>query len=189
MRAQLIQSMFRGREALGLMIGAKTFWLSYADDRDFELHRAVGQKLADLWNRDHAQGKPELPKNEDEAVELGVVAGVPREFCIMVYHQLNGRGWVDGKELPIKHFRSHLLYRWINERGTFEAGKPESVFALTKRIEAIDSEILRMTEREHLDYGSFRDQDGKLLPEHKENLKKLRDQRKKFHSQLIGIQL
>lgn len=80
--------------------------------------------------RRETDGKPRsrfMPSSEQEAVEWASMAGVPADFAKEVFHQIEGRGGVDGSGQPVTNWRSHIAYRWSRQRHEWkpDGKKPE----------------------------------------------------------------
>lgn len=56
-----------------------------------------------------------IPTTEKEAVEWAGAAGVPPDFSKMLYHQCEGRGWVDGSGQAIQMWSSYAKNRYLKE--------------------------------------------------------------------------
>lgn len=149
---------------------------------------AVANKMVDCWNKAN-NSSFDTPLNETQAIEAASMLCIPDDFVKMVFNQCEGRGWVDGAGIPIKSFRSHVNYRWHRERGSYQEKKEgkEGVWALKQRLEAIDKEITQMTDPDSLSYAKFRDRAGRLLEEERENLAKLKANKKALTQQLVGL--
>lgn len=79
-----------------------------------------------------------LPKSEAQAVEWAGMQAVPGGFAIEVYHQLVGRGWVDGAGQSVENWRSHVHSRWMKLARTKaeDAQRPRSPMDLRSIITA-----------------------------------------------------
>lgn len=58
-----------------------------------------------------------LPANEEQAKEWCAVCGVPPEFAVELFHQCEGRGWVDGAGQHVKNWASYARQRWTKRQG------------------------------------------------------------------------
>lgn len=56
-----------------------------------------------------------IPANEAEAVEFAAKAGVAPDFAKALYHQCEGRGWVDGSGNQIQMWSSYAKGRFLKE--------------------------------------------------------------------------
>jgi hypothetical protein len=56
-----------------------------------------------------------VPATEKEAVEWAAAAGVPPDFAKSLYHQCEGRGWVDGSGAKIQMWSSYAKSRHLRE--------------------------------------------------------------------------
>ena len=66
----------------------------------------------------HKRGREvgRLPISPEQAVEWAGMEMVPVKFATKVYHQLNGRDWVDGAGQMVTNWRSYIHSRWIGEQ-------------------------------------------------------------------------
>lgn len=64
-----------------------------------------------------------IPSSEQEAAEWCAPAGVPPNYAKSLYHQLEGRGWVDGAGNKIHIFSSYAKRRYENEKTRATASK------------------------------------------------------------------
>jgi hypothetical protein len=95
-----------------------------------------------------------VPATEKEAVEWAAAAGVPPDFAKSLYHQCEGRGWVDGSGARIQMWSSYAKSRHLreafqkpnqqtisqNQNGSKSSGtKAPSVFELKTAKEAKES--------------------------------------------------
>lgn len=84
-----------------------------------------------------------IPGSEAEAVEWAARAGVPPDFAKTLYHQCEGRGWVDGAGNEIQMWSSYakgrLLKEGFNKPPAMTTRPPEkapTIFALKAQKEA-----------------------------------------------------
>lgn len=56
-----------------------------------------------------------IPTSENEAIEWAGMAGVPPDFSRKLYHQCEGRGWVDGAGQPIQMWSHYAKSRLLKE--------------------------------------------------------------------------
>lgn len=58
-----------------------------------------------------------IPNSEKEAIEWASMGGVPPEFASELFHQCEGRDWVDGAGQAIVSWRSYSKQRWVKRQG------------------------------------------------------------------------
>lgn len=63
-----------------------------------------------------------IPANESEAIEFAMKAGVLPDFAKALYHQCEGRGWVDGSGNQIQMWSSYAKSRFLKEAFTKPPG-------------------------------------------------------------------
>lgn len=61
--------------------------------------------------------KSGIPNSEKEAIEWASMGGVPPEFASELFHQCEGRNWVDGAGQSIVSWRSYSKQRWVKRQG------------------------------------------------------------------------
>lgn len=57
-----------------------------------------------------------IPNSEVQASEWAEMGGVPPEFAKELFHQCEGRGWVDGAGQQIVSWQSYARQRWVKRQ-------------------------------------------------------------------------
>lgn len=100
------------KDSAGKLVSPNVHGDDVTDDSHEKDRQKTAEKDTNNKKKEEVRTHRERPADEASAVAQAARAGVPAEFAIELFNQLEGRDWVDGAGQPITNFMRHAKYRW-----------------------------------------------------------------------------